>query len=89
MRKGPDSRLPFTVDWSAWLAHEDDDEIDSAEWLVEGVTLDSPPPIHAEGKATAWLSGGTLGAVHPATCRIVTVGGRTDERTLLIRIEER
>ncbi len=38
---------------------------------------------------TPWLSGGTAGTVYSVACKIVTVGGRTDERTIEIQVVER
>jgi hypothetical protein len=37
---------------------------------------------------TVWLSGGTAGYNYKVENRITTVGGRTDDRTLLIRVRE-
>ena len=38
---------------------------------------------------TAWLSGGTLGQWASVTCEIVTVGSRTEDRTLYLKIRDR
>jgi hypothetical protein len=39
--------------------------------------------------ATAFVSGGVVDATEKLTCRIVTTGGRTDERTIDLKILER
>lgn len=90
MFKDPNSRLPFTVDWTQWLAAEED-EASSAEWIVPiGLTKeDFPAPIVVDGKATVWLSGGTDGRTYEVVCRLTTVGGRIDDRTLQIRTGHR
>ena len=49
-----------------------------------GLTLASPAPSILAGNQTvrAWFSGGTLGAVYPVTCRIVTAAGRELDLTI-------
>lgn len=90
MLKDPSARLPFTVDWSAWLAAEDD-TAQSVTWIVPaGLVKESNPPESLfEGRATVWLSGGSSGAAYTVTCRLTTVGGRIDDRTVQISIRER
>jgi hypothetical protein len=90
MFKDPNSRLPFTVDWTLWLDAEND-EASAAEWIVPaGLTKEAfPAPILADGKATVWLSGGTEGRVYEVICRLTTTGGRIDDRTLQIRTGHR
>ena len=40
-------------------------------------------------KATVWLRGGAGGITYLVTNRIVTVGGRTDDRTISVKVEDR
>lgn len=43
MIKDPDAKLPYTVDWSPWLAGEGD-TIASVTWIVpDGITKESSP----------------------------------------------
>lgn len=42
-----------------------------------------------DGIVTVWLSGGDTGSTYDVACRITTDAGRTDERTIHIRIRER
>ena len=90
MLKDPSAKLPFTVDWSAWLTNEGDTAA-SAVWVVPtGIVQEStPPPSLADGKATVWLSGGTVGQSYDITCRLTTTGGRIDDRTFSVKIRER
>jgi hypothetical protein len=41
------------------------------------------------GKITVWLSGGTAGINYKVACLITTTEGRTDERTIWIKVVER
>lgn len=88
--KDPDSRLPFSVDWTAWLSNEDDTGA-SATWIAPaGIVQEaSPAPSLTAGVATAWFSGGTDGKDYRITCRLTTAGGRVDDRTVVIKVRQR
>ena len=83
--KDPNAVLDYTIDWSTWL---DDDTISTSAWTVaSGLTKDSDS--NTTTATTVWLSGGTAGTQYTAVNRIVTVGGRTEDRTLTIVVQER
>ena len=85
--KDPDAVLDYSVDWSLWLAG---DEISMSEWLLEdGAILEQVTDTHTATKATVWLRGGQKGNMYLVTNRIVTVGGRTDDRTISVKMEDR
>lgn len=87
--KDPDAVLDFPFKWGDWLDPLDD-TIESAEIVdVDGVTVDAYEVDPTKKKVVVWLSGGELGARASITCRITTHGGRTDDRTLTIKIKER
>lgn len=82
--KDPDAVLDYTVDWAPYLGG---DTISAVEWIVpEGLTLDTQE--EDDTTATAWLSGGTAGEDYEVVCRVTTVGGRIDDRTIVIRVRE-
>lgn len=84
-RKDPSAVLDYVWDWSAWLAG---DTITShTVTAADGITVDSSTV--AGGAVTVWLSGGTARQTYEVTCRIVTAGGRTDERTSRFYVTER
>lgn len=90
--KDPDAVLDYALDWSAWLAAEE--IISSSDWTVSTIAADPAALVidsdsHADGIATAWLSGGTPGNTYTATCQITTDQQRTDERTITITVRER
>jgi hypothetical protein len=83
--KDPSAVLDYAWDWATWLGS---DTIEGFTVTVEaGLVLDST--TGSTTAVTAWLSGGTAGAEYDVTCRVVTAGGRTDERTIKVRVEER
>jgi len=85
--KDPDAVLDYTFDWSEWLDNIVD-TISSMEIVAEtGITCNNS---NVAGKtAIAWISGGTAGTTYRVTCRIVTAGGRTDDRSIFIKAKER
>lgn len=86
--KDPAEVLDYGLDWSDQLALTDPiDTISSATWAVPaGLTAGAQFVI--DGVATIWLSGGTAGADYTLTCRIVTSGGRTLERSVKLLVKE-
>ncbi len=85
--KDPDAVLDYSVDWSAWLGA---DEIASSEWLLEqGALIEKVTDTATATKTTVWLRGGQQGTTYLVTNRIVTSGGRTDDRTISVKVEDR
>ena len=85
--KDPDAVLDYSVDWTLWLAG---DQIATSQWILEPDTdLVAAADTNTTTKATVWLSGGVAGTTYLATNRIVTVGGRTDDRTISVKVEDR
>ena len=83
--KDPNAVLDYTVDWETWLGG---DTISTSAWTVgTGLTEDSDS--NTTTSATVWLSGGTTGTDYACTNRIVTAAGRTEDRTIHIRVRER
>ena len=46
-------------------------------------------PSHTTTTATTFVSGGVVGSNMNLTCRIVTTGGRTDDRSITLKILNR
>lgn len=85
--KDPDAVLDYSVDWSAWLAG---DQIDTSTWLLEdGALLEVVSDAKTMTKTTVWLRSGQKGTTYLVTNRIVTMGGRTDDRTITVKVEDR
>lgn len=83
--KDPSAVLDYTVDWSAWLGT---DTISASTWTVP-VGIVKVTDNATATNTTAWFSGGTLGKSYSIVNRIVTAGGRTDERTITLFLENR
>ena len=88
--KDPDAVLDYVFDWrdasTPWLATSETivDHIITAD---TGLVVDSS--TENNGKVTVWLSEGTAGINYKVACLITTTAGRTDERTIWIKVVER
>ena len=84
--KDPDAVLDYQFNWASWLPSGD--TIASVTVTADtGLVVDSS--TSTSDTVTAWLSGGTAGVNYRVTCRIVTSGGRLDDRTATIKVRQR
>lgn len=84
--KDPNAVLDYKVNWATWL--QASETIASSNFTVPaGITKDSQS--NTTTTATVWLSGGTVGTEYAVVNRITTNQGRTDDRTITIRVQER
>ncbi len=83
--KAPAAYLDYTLDWSVWLAG---DTIGSSSWFFPE-ELTSTDEIYTPTTTTVWIGGGELGQRYTVTNRIVTMGERTDERSITILVQAR
>ena len=83
--KDPDAVLDYQINWATYLASGD--TISTSTWVVPtGITKDSD--TNATTTTTIWISGGTAGTTYTFTNRIVTASGRTDDRSIVIQVQE-
>lgn len=94
--KDPNSVLDWKMDWGTgavingvtanWLAASE--TISTSTWTVPaGLTKQSD--THDTNTTTIWLTGGTAGTTYTVVNEIVTNQGRTEDRTLLVFLEDR
>ena len=89
--KDPDAVLDYGFDWEGnspgpWLVSGE--TITTYTITVEtGLTLDSDS--ESSGFVTVWLSGGTARTGYTVACKIMTNLGRTDERSILVFVDNR
>jgi hypothetical protein len=84
IEKDPDAVLDYSWDWTAYLALVSDTIASVSYVLSAGLT--SSLASHTTTVAKVFLSGGIIGTTESATCRIVTAGGRTDDRTIYLKM---
>jgi hypothetical protein len=87
--KDPHSRVDYAIDWSVHLGGQ---AITDSLWSVTpaeagGIAIEDS---HFDGGAsTARLSGGLVGHVYSVGNRITLADGRIDERSIILRVEDR
>lgn len=82
--KDPDAVLDYTINWATWLGA---DTISTSTWTVPaGITKASD--TNTITTSTIWLSSGAAGETYNVTNKIVTAADRTEERTIVIRINQ-
>lgn len=85
--KDPDATLDYSIDWEPWL---DGDLISTSDWVADaGLTIVNGSKSFTNTVATVFVQGGTAGQNYNLTNTITTVGSRTDERTITIRVRNR
>jgi len=84
--KDPSAVLDWAFDWTDWLA-TGETITDHTITADTGITVDSS--TEDTGKVTVWLSGGTAGINYKVACKITSTAGRTDERTIWIKVTNR
>ena len=95
--KDPNAVLDYKFDWAtATNGNGFTDYLETGETIAShtitaetGLTLDSDAAADTDTSVIAWVSGGTAGTTYTLACRIVTSLGRTDERTIDIKVEQR
>jgi hypothetical protein len=81
--KDPDAELDYTINWAAY-----GDTISTSIFTVPtGITLETQS--HTTTTTTVWLSGGTVGQKYAIQNRVTTAGGRTDDRTIYVKVKNR
>lgn len=93
--KDPNAILEYSIDWAApelvggpWL--KAGETLVTSTWIVPaGITQASPSPSFDDTTTTIWLSGGTGGQRYGVVNRITDNVGRTEDRTIIISVNER
>jgi hypothetical protein len=85
--KDPAGIIDFTIRWTSWLPSGD--AISSSEWLLPAPEIVKVSEANTTTDAIIFLASGTLGVIYPVTNRIVTAGGRQNDQTISILIEDK
>ena len=87
--KDPDATLDYTFDWGPWLAG---DIIEGSVWTAQsGITkVPASESISSDQTTTTvYISGGADGQNYTLSNTVTTQGGRSDERTIVIKVRNR
>jgi hypothetical protein len=85
--KDPNAILDYTFDWTAWLGADNVASIDCA--VTDTLTAAISASYFDSKRVTIWVQGGMVNEKVRVRCRIITVGGRTDDRSVFLKIKER
>lgn len=87
--KDPNAILDYSTDWRQWLALAGDTIATHSVFAATGASVIVGTVIENAGIIIAFVSGGTPGNLDPVTYRVVTTNGRTDDRTIYLKILQR
>lgn len=82
----PNAVLDFAFSWKKWLQPDE---------AIETYTVTAKPGVtvgdvsQTNGVVKVWLSDGQINTKPRVTCHIATNQGRTDDRSLIVQIDER
>ncbi|WP_225784449.1 hypothetical protein [Xenophilus sp. Marseille-Q4582] len=85
--KDPDAVLDYSQDWGPWLQNVSDTIVSHEIVAEDGLTVESS--ANDATTVTAWVSGGIAGKTQRLTFRVTTADGRTDDRSVFLKILER
>lgn len=85
-RKDPGDELDYSLDFTALLEPEGDDIL-AVTWTVP-TGLSKTNETNTSLIATVWLAGGAAGTSYTVTCSVLTVQGRTIERSAIMPLRE-
>jgi len=77
-QRDPNAVLDYSIDWTEWLSG---DAISTSSWIIP-TGLSTTASSFGTATTIVWISGGTAGEIYDVTNRIVTTGGRTEDRTI-------
>lgn len=91
LMKDPAAVLDYAIDWGAQYLDQGDLLADSS-WSVEPEEADGVAVVgslFSDTISTVQAGGGIPGRLYRLANRVVTQSGRTDERSIMLRVEKR
>lgn len=87
--KDPDGIIDYTVRWTSWLPSGD--TILSSTWIIPAIPagIVKVSEANTTTDAVIFLASGTVGIIYEPTNRVVTIGGRQNDQTISILIEDK
>lgn len=81
--KDPQADLDYSINWADWLAG---DTLVTSAWATADSTIALGTDTNDDTVTVIWLSGGTLGKSYKVVNTVTTAFGRTEQRTLTIKM---
>ena len=86
--KDPGASLDYSIDWGGGYLGAGE-TITTSSWVAFPADMTISGAGNTTTLATITASGGVTGRIYQLTNRIITSGGRTDERSIAVRVEQR
>lgn len=86
--KDPGAALDYTVDWGQGYL-QSGETVSTSIWSIFPSDMTQSAASNTASAATITVQGGTSGQIYQLTNRITTSQGRTDERSISVRVEQR
>lgn len=88
MIKDPEAILDYSINWNAGYLQAGE-IIGGSSWTISPAGMTQTSAGNTASVATITVSGGTAGQIYQLTNHITTSQGRTDERSITVRVEHR
>ena len=85
--KDPAAVVDYAIDWAG--GYLDGRTIAASQWHIEPAGVAIAGTVIEPQRTVATLAGGIAGNVHRITNSVTLSDGRSDERTLVVRVENR
>ena len=86
--KDPGAVLDYTMDWSGGYL-QSGETISTSVWVIFPGDMTQSAAGNTATACTVTVQGGSAGQIYQLTNRITTSQGRTDERSISVRVEQR
>ena len=86
--KDPDASLDYSIDWGNGYL-QSGETLATSTWTIFPSDMTEVVSGNTPNTATITVSGGVAGRIYQLTNRIGTSDGRTDERSVTIRVANR
>lgn len=86
--KDPGAILDYAINWAGGYL-QSGETIASSIWTIFPAGMTQNSATGAAGVESITVSGGAAGQIYQLTNRITTSQGRTDERSITVRVEHR
>lgn len=86
--KDPEAILDYAVNWAGGYLQSGETLL-SSSWTIFPSDIAQVTASNTATAATITVSGGVVGRLYQLSNRITTSQGRTDERSIIVRVEQR
>lgn len=86
--KDPGAILDYTINWGGGYL-QSGESVSTSVWSIFPSDITQVIASNTASSASITVSGGVVGRLYQLSNRITTSQGRTDERSIIVRVEQR